>query len=503
MPASTATRAFTDGGSTLSRYAWSCSSNHSTRRHRHHPGRHARRPAAARARSTASCTSEPVPIRIDLRRGAALGLEQHVTALGRVLVGRVGRHALAGQRQAVRGARAVRLGPALEDLAPGDGGLVGVGRADDVQARDGAQRGQVLDRLVGRAVLAQADGVVRPHVRHRQVHQRGQPDGVAHVVGEHQEGAAVDTGVAVQRDAVHLGGHGVLADAEVDRAAVRVGARQRVALGQERRGLVDRGVVGARQVGGAAPQLGDDRAERLQHLAGGGAGGDAPCRPRRPAGAPPSPRAARPRRSGRTPRRARGWRCARRRTPSPTRPCASRPRSSAARVCASTSSATSKCCSGSKPRTRLVAATSSVAQRRAVRGLGVLGVRGRPGDDRAGRDERRAPGLGLAPPPAPRTAPAGPGRRSAFGCDALDVPAVRLVALEGVLGDRGLGVALDGDVVVVPQQRRGCRASGGRPARRPRRRCPPAGSRHRRWPRWCGRTGEVPAAASGSNRPRS
>ncbi len=39
--------------------------------------------------------------------------------------------------------------------------------------------------------------------------------------------------------------------------------------------------------------------------------------------------------------------------------CASAPRSRAARVCASTSSATSKLCSGSKPRRRLVAATSS------------------------------------------------------------------------------------------------------------------------------------------------
>ena len=62
MPASTATRAFTDGGSTLSRYAWSCSSNHST------DGIDTTRvgtPSAcscSRA-STASCTSEPVPIR--------------------------------------------------------------------------------------------------------------------------------------------------------------------------------------------------------------------------------------------------------------------------------------------------------------------------------------------------------------------------------------------------------------------------------------------------------
>ena len=132
----------------------------------------------------------------------------------------------------------------------------------------------MLHRLVGRAVLAETDRVVRPHVRHRQVHQRGQTHGVAHVVGEHQEGAAVDAGVAVQCDAVHGRGHGVLADTEVDRSAVRVRARQRVARREERRRLVDRGVVRAGEVGGAAPQLGDDLAERLEHLAGGGAGGD-------------------------------------------------------------------------------------------------------------------------------------------------------------------------------------------------------------------------------------
>ena len=81
---------------------------------------------------------------------------------------------------------------------------------------------QVLDRLVGRAVLAEADRVVRPHVGDRQLHQRGQPDRRPHVVAEDQEGAAVRPGAAVQRDAVEDRAHGVLADAEVQRAAVGV-----------------------------------------------------------------------------------------------------------------------------------------------------------------------------------------------------------------------------------------------------------------------------------------
>ncbi len=86
-----------------------------------------------------------------------------------------------------------------------------------------------------------------------------------------------------------------------------------------------------------------------------------------------------------------------------------------------------------------------------MRGLGVLRVRRGPGDDRAHRDERRLVrhllrGLdgvidGVRVEVAVR-----------LRGDALDVPAVGLVALDGVLGDRGLRVALNGDVVVVPQE---------------------------------------------------
>ena len=56
---------------------------------------------------------------------------------------------------------------------------------------DGAKRGEVLDRLVGRAVLAEADGVVGPHVDRVDLHQRGQAHRRTHVVGELQERPAV------------------------------------------------------------------------------------------------------------------------------------------------------------------------------------------------------------------------------------------------------------------------------------------------------------------------
>jgi hypothetical protein len=43
-----------------------------------------------------------------------------------------------------------------------------------VTFRHGAQRGQVLHRLVGRPVLAEADGIVGEDVDHPLAHQRGE-----------------------------------------------------------------------------------------------------------------------------------------------------------------------------------------------------------------------------------------------------------------------------------------------------------------------------------------
>jgi hypothetical protein len=45
--------------------------------------------------------------------------------------------------------------------------------------------------LVGRAVFAQTDGVVGEHMDDALLHQRGHADGVAAVVAEGQEGAAI------------------------------------------------------------------------------------------------------------------------------------------------------------------------------------------------------------------------------------------------------------------------------------------------------------------------
>ena len=212
--------------------------------------------------STAICTSEPVATRMTSgrRRRCRAGRSRPGRRRRRVGVAvgaaRERRDVLAGQAERRRAAGV------LEDRLPGGDGLVGVRGADDDEAGDRAQRGEVLDRLVGRAVLAEADGVVGPDVGHGQLHDRRQPDRRAHVVGEDEERAAVHAGAAVQGDAVHHRAHGVLADAEVQHAAVRVAGELLggVLGGHERRLALGRRVVGLGQVGRAAPQLGQHRA---------------------------------------------------------------------------------------------------------------------------------------------------------------------------------------------------------------------------------------------------
>ena len=67
------------------------------------------------------------------------------------------------------------------------GHFVGVAGPDHQQIGNRPQRGQMLDRLVRRAVLAHADRIVREDVEHGQAHEGGQADRRPHVVGEDEE----------------------------------------------------------------------------------------------------------------------------------------------------------------------------------------------------------------------------------------------------------------------------------------------------------------------------
>jgi hypothetical protein len=118
--------------------------------------------------------------------------------------------------------------------------FAGIGRAEH-HVGDQAKRDEVLDRLVGRAVLAETDRVVCENVGDRQLHYGSQPHRRPKVVGEDQERRHEGAHAAVQREPVGDPSHGVLADAEV-----QVASRKRV--GRHRGLSRDQGVGRGRKV---------------------------------------------------------------------------------------------------------------------------------------------------------------------------------------------------------------------------------------------------------------
>uniref|UniRef100_A0A0N5A0Q4 Transcriptional regulator n=1 Tax=Parastrongyloides trichosuri TaxID=131310 RepID=A0A0N5A0Q4_PARTI len=103
---------------------------------------------------------------------------------------------------------------------------------------------------------------MRQDVDRAHAHQRAQTDRRAAVVREHHEGPAVRDQAAVQGHAVHGGGHAELAHAVVQ---IAPGVVRRV---HDLR-VLDEGVVRASQVRRAADQFGDGGEHRLQRLARG------------------------------------------------------------------------------------------------------------------------------------------------------------------------------------------------------------------------------------------
>ncbi len=172
----------------------------------------------------------------------------------RDLVGaaRIERHVLPRQQQAGRAVLA------LERRCPRQRRLDGVAGPPDVELRDQAQRGGMLDRLVRRSVLAEADRVVRVDEDRADPHQRGHAHGVARIVGESEERADVGDESAVQGEAVGDRGHAELAHAEVDVVARRMRAHRLAArpVGEHRAG----------QIGGAADHFRQQRREGLDRL---------------------------------------------------------------------------------------------------------------------------------------------------------------------------------------------------------------------------------------------
>ena len=168
---------------------------------------------------------------------------------------------LAGERQH-RGACLV-----LQRQLPALGCLHRVAGAVDGEVGDDAECGHVLHRLVGRAVLAKSDRVMRHHIDDARLHEGGQPDRRAAVIGEDKESAAIGDDPSMQRHAVHGCRHAMLADAVIDVAAAVVGGGQWLQL-------LRLGVVGAGEVGRTADGFRHRGIDHVECILRGIAGGE-------------------------------------------------------------------------------------------------------------------------------------------------------------------------------------------------------------------------------------
>ena len=149
------------------------------------------------------------------------------------------------------------------DVAVGFDDLVGVAGPQRDETRNRAERCQVLDGLMGRAVLAVAHRVVREDEDRRQLHQRGEPDRRPRVVAEDEEGRAKRPQLR-QRQPVHDRAHRVLADAEVQIPAAGAGGLEISGACEGQRRLVRR-----TEVGRATQEPRDVLREDVQNLARG------------------------------------------------------------------------------------------------------------------------------------------------------------------------------------------------------------------------------------------
>ena len=110
---------------------------------------------------------------------------------------------------------------------------------------------------MGRAIFAQTDGVMGPHVVGIGRHQGTQAHSRVLVLGEDKEGAAVDTGITVQSNTVHNRRHCVLANTEVQVAAIGLSRPHIGSNGRGAEGIraLDHGVIRTGKVGRTAPHL--------------------------------------------------------------------------------------------------------------------------------------------------------------------------------------------------------------------------------------------------------
>src|SRR3984957_5897810 len=93
-------------------------------------------------------------------------------------------------------------------------GFVGISRTDDCKPWNSAQSGQMLDRLVSRAILPESDAVVRKNVDRFEIAHGPQANGRLHVVGKHEKRRTEGKHTAVRGHSIHSRSHSVLANTE-------------------------------------------------------------------------------------------------------------------------------------------------------------------------------------------------------------------------------------------------------------------------------------------------
>lgn len=187
-----------------------------------------------------------------------LGIESDVTTLGGRLDGAALdlRQILAGESEDGRS----RLGGERDVV--GGTGLVTVGRTPHHAVGEGTEVSKSLDRLVGRSILTETDGVVGRDVDDAVVGEGRQADGTSGVGNEVQESTTGRDDGTVGGHTVHGSSHGVLTHTEAHVAASVVTDAE--VGGLEVNSLLPASVVGTSQVGGTRHELWDGTVDGLK-----------------------------------------------------------------------------------------------------------------------------------------------------------------------------------------------------------------------------------------------
>ena len=148
---------------------------------------------------------------------------------------------------------------------PSGGSFLIVAGTEYLHVGDGAEADEVLNGLVGAAVLTNADGVVRQDVDSGDIHEGGESHCVLHIIGEYEEGCAVATEAAVYYHTVGDSSHSVLTDTEVDVGAGHVVSREVLSA-------LHVGFVGGSEVCTAADKVGNECSKLVENGEAGAAG---------------------------------------------------------------------------------------------------------------------------------------------------------------------------------------------------------------------------------------